>query len=105
MSVNQSFDYIIIGSGSAGAVVAARLTEDKHTTVLLIESGGADHSVFIKMPSALGIPMNTKKFNWGYKSEPEKHLNNRIMNCPRGHVLGGSSSINGMVYVLSLIHI
>ena len=99
MFENQSFDYIIIGSGSAGAIVAARLSENKHITVLLIESGGSDNSIFIKMPSALGIPMNTKKFNWGYKSEPEKHLNNRIMNCPRGRVLGGSSSINGMVYV------
>ena len=111
MSENQSFDYIIVGSGSAGAIVAARLTEDKQITVLLLESGGSDNSVFIKMPSALGIPMNTKKFNWGYKSEPEQYVDNRVMNCPRGHVLGGSSSINGMVYVrgnpfdLSLIHI
>ena len=95
----SSYDYIVIGSGSAGAIVAARLSENKSVSVLLIEAGGSDKNIFIKMPSALGIPMNTRKFNWGFKSEPERFLNNRIMNCPRGRVLGGSSSINGMVYV------
>ena len=94
-----SYDYIVIGSGSAGAIVAARLSEDKSVSVLLIEAGGSDKNIFIKMPTALGIPMNTRKFNWGFKSEPERFLNDRIMNCPRGRVLGGSSSINGMVYV------
>ena len=95
----SSYDYIVIGSGSAGAIVAARLSEDKSVSVLLIEAGGSDKNIFIKMPTALGIPMNTRKFNWGFKSEPERFLNDRIMNCPRGRVLGGSSSINGMVYV------
>ena len=94
-----SYDYIVIGSGSAGAIVAARLSEEKSVTVLLIEAGGSDKNIFIKMPTALGIPMNTRKFNWGFKSEPERFLNDRVMNCPRGLVLGGSSSINGMVYV------
>ncbi len=94
-----SYDYIVIGSGSAGAIVAARLSEDKSVSVLLIEAGGSDKNIFIRMPTALGIPMNTRKFNWGFKSEPERFLNDRIMNCPRGRVLGGSSSINGMVYV------
>ena len=94
-----SYDYIVIGSGSAGAIVAARLSEDKSVSVLLIEAGGSDKNIFIKMPTALGIPMNTRKFNWGFKSEPERFLNDRVMNCPRGRVLGGSSSINGMVYV------
>ena len=95
----SSYDYIVIGSGSAGAIVAARLSEDKSVSVLLIEAGGSDKNIFIKMPTALGIPMNTRKFNWGFKSEPERFLNDRVMNCPRGRVLGGSSSINGMVYV------
>ena len=95
----SSYDYIVIGSGSAGAIVAARLSENKSVSVLLIEAGGSDKNIFIKMPTALGIPMNTRKFNWGFKSEPERFLNDRIMNCPRGRVLGGSSSINGMVYV------
>ena len=88
----SSYDYIVIGSGSAGAIVAARLSEDKSVSVLLIEAGGSDKNIFIKMPTALGIPMNTRKFNWGFKSEPERFLNDRIMNCPRGRVLGGSSS-------------
>ena len=95
----SSYDYIVIGSGSAGAIVATRLSEDKSVSVLLIEAGGSDKNIFIKMPTALGIPMNTRKFNWGFKSEPERFLNDRIMNCPRGRVLGGTSSINGMVYV------
>ena len=95
----SSYDYIVIGSGSEGAIVATRLSEDKSVSVLLIEAGGSDKNIFIKMPTALGIPMNTRKFNWGFKSEPERFLNDRIMNCPRGRVLGGSSSINGMVYV------
>jgi len=93
------FDYVIIGAGSAGCVLANRLTEKKENRVLLLEAGGRDRSIFIQMPTALSIPMNMKKFNWGYHSEPEPHLNGRRMHCPRGKVLGGSSSINGMVYV------
>ena len=95
----KSYDYIVIGAGSAGAIVASRLSEDPNCTVLLVEYGGSDRSVFIRMPSALGIPMNSKKYNWGFETEPEPYLNNRRMNCPRGKVLGGTSSINGMVYV------
>ncbi len=95
----KSYDYIVVGAGSAGAIVASRLSEDSTCTVLLLESGGSDHSIFLRMPTALGIPMNTKKYNWGFESIIEPHLNNRRMNCPRGKVLGGSSSINGMVYV------
>ena len=95
----QEYDYIVVGAGSAGAIVASRLSEDPSCTVLLVEYGGSDRSVFIRMPSALGIPMNSKKYNWGFESAPEPHVNNRRMNCPRGKVLGGSSSINGMVYV------
>jgi choline dehydrogenase len=95
----SSFDYIIVGAGSAGCVLANRLTEDGKTTVLVLEYGGSDASIFIQMPAALSIPMNKEKYNWFYETEPEPHLNNRRMHTPRGKVLGGSSSINGMVYV------
>ena len=95
----QSYDYIIVGAGSAGCVLANRLTEDPQTTVALLEYGGSDNSIFIQMPTALSIPMNMAKYNWAYESEPEPYLDNRRMHCPRGKVLGGSSSINGMVYV------
>ena len=94
----EAFDYIIVGAGSAGCVLADRLTEDGRSSVLLLEYGGSDRSVFIQMPAALSIPMNSKTYNWGYKTEPEPHLGGRHVACPRGKVLGGSSSINGMVY-------
>jgi len=93
------YDYIIVGAGSAGCVLANRLTEDAQTRVLLLETGGSDKSIFIQMPTALSIPMNTNKFTWQFETEPEPYLDNRRMHCPRGKVLGGSSSINGMVYV------
>ena len=95
----ESFDYIIVGAGSAGCVLAARLTEDGRSSVLVLEYGGSDRSLFIQMPAALSIPMNSRTYNWGYRSEPEPHLGGRRISCPRGKVLGGSSSINGMVYV------
>lgn len=99
MTQENKFDYIIVGAGSAGCVLANRLSEDEGVNVLLLETGGSDKSIFIQMPTALSIPMNTKKYNWQFESEPEPYLNNRRMHCPRGKVLGGSSSINGMVYV------
>jgi len=95
----RDFDFIVVGSGSAGAIVATRLSEDPSTRVALLEFGGSDSSIFIRMPTALSIPMNMDKYNWGFESEPEAHLNNRRMDCPRGKVLGGSSSINGMAFV------
>jgi choline dehydrogenase len=93
------FDYIIVGAGSAGCVLANRLSEDPATRVLLLEAGGSDRSIFIRMPTALSIPMNMDRFNWGYRTLPEPFLDGRRLDCPRGRVLGGSSSINGMVYV------
>ena len=93
------FDYVIVGAGSAGCVLADRLSADGSNRVLVLEFGGSDRSVFIQMPSALSIPMNTKKYNWQYESEPEPALGGRRLHTPRGKVLGGSSSINGLVYV------
>jgi choline dehydrogenase len=95
----MEFDYVIVGAGSAGCVLANRLTADGKSSVLLLEYGGSDRSVFIQMPSALSIPMNSPKYDWGYHSEPEPRLNNRRLHTPRGKVLGGSSSINGLVYI------
>ena len=97
--MQASFDYIIVGAGSAGCVLANRLTSSGQYRVLLIEAGGSDKSLYIKMPAALSYPMNMDKYNWGYESQPEPYLNNRVLICPRGKVMGGTSSINGMVYV------
>jgi choline dehydrogenase len=97
--INEIFDYVIVGAGSAGCVLADRLTADGTNRVLVVEYGGSDRSIFIQMPSALSIPMNMPKYNWFYHTEPEPHLNGRRMHTPRGKVLGGSSSINGLVYI------
>ncbi|MCT8330603.1 choline dehydrogenase [Albidovulum sediminis] len=97
--MSKSFDYIIIGAGSAGCVLANRLSEDPATRVLVLEYGGSDKSIFIQMPTALSIPMNGTKYNWKYMTLPEPGLDGRQVHCPRGKVLGGSSSINGLVYM------
>ncbi len=92
-------DYVIVGAGSAGCAMAYRLSEDGRNTVLVLEYGGTDAGPLIQMPAALSYPMNMRRYDWGYWSEPEPHLGGRRMACPRGKVVGGSSSINGMVYV------
>ncbi|KMK67796.1 choline dehydrogenase [Puniceibacterium sp. IMCC21224] len=91
-------DFVIVGAGSAGCAMAYRLAEVGRD-VLVIEHGGSDAGPFINMPGALSCPMNMKMYDWGYQSEPEPHLGGRRLACPRGKVIGGSSSINGMVYV------
>jgi choline dehydrogenase len=95
----QNVDYVIVGAGSAGCVLADHLSADGRYRVLLVERGGSDRSVVIQMPSALSIPMNMPKYNWFYHTEPEPGLGGRRMHTPRGKVLGGSSSINGLVYI------
>ena len=95
----ETFDYVIVGAGSAGCVLADRLTESGQDSVLLLEYGGSDRSLWIQMPSALNIPLNMARYDWRYYTEPEPNLNNRRLHTPRGKVLGGSSSINGLVYV------
>ncbi|WP_189640748.1 choline dehydrogenase [Paramylibacter ulvae] len=92
-------DYVIVGAGSAGCAMAYRLSEDGQHSVLVIEHGGTDMGPFIQMPAALSYPMNMPMYDWGYQSEPEPHLGGRKLAAPRGKVIGGSSSINGMVFV------
>lgn len=92
-------DFVIIGSGSAGAALAYRLSEDGKNSVIVIEYGGSDFGPFIQMPAALSFPMNMARYDWGFESEPEPHLGGRVLATPRGKVIGGSSSINGMVFV------
>ncbi len=91
-------DYVIVGAGSAGCALAYRLSEAGHQ-VQVIEHGGSDAGPLIQMPAALSYPMNMSLYDWGYKSQPEPHLGGRELVTPRGKVIGGSSSINGMVYV------
>ncbi len=97
--MDQKFDFIIVGAGSAGCVLANRLSASGKHNVALLEAGGSDRNILIQMPTALSYPMASKLYNWGYDSEPEPAVNNRRITCPRGKGLGGTSSINGMVYV------
>lgn len=92
-------DFVIIGAGSAGCAMAYRLSESGKHSVIVIEHGGTDAGPLIQMPAALSYPMNMPMYDWGYESEPEPHLGGRKLAAPRGKVIGGSSSINGMVYV------
>ncbi len=95
----EQFDYVIVGSGSAGSVLASRLSEDSRKRVLVLEHGGSDAGPLIQMPAALSYPMNMPRYDWGFATDPEPHLGGRRLAVPRGKVVGGSSSINGMVYV------
>ena len=97
--MRDDYDYIIVGAGSAGCVLAARLTEDPEVSVLLVEAGTDHRSLWLTMPSAFYWPLTNERFNWAYESEPEAQLQGRRIAVPRGRVLGGSSSINGMVWI------
>ncbi|AOS98040.1 Oxygen-dependent choline dehydrogenase [Microbulbifer aggregans] len=97
--LDESFDYIVVGAGSAGSVLASRLTADRDNSLLLLEFGGKDNSIFIQMPSAFSIPLNMPKYDWEFYTEPEPGLHGRRIHQARGKVIGGSSSINGMAFV------
>ena len=96
---NNEFDYVIVGAGSAGCALANRLTEDRDVRVLVIEAGGSDRCPLISVPLGWGRILFRRLFDWGYFTEPEPQLDGRKVECARGRVLGGSSSINAMAYV------
>ena len=94
---SRSYDYIIIGAGSAGCVLAARLSEDPRVQVLLVEAGSPASSVFVHMPAGIRVLYTGARHNWRFWTEPQPNLSNRSVYVPRGRVVGGSSSINSMI--------
>ena len=98
MPKQSAYDYVVVGAGSAGCVLANRLSEDPGTTVLLVEAGGKDRSPNIKIPAAFANQFHTK-LDWDYETEPEPHVDGRRLYIPRGRSVGGSSSMNAMLYV------
>ena len=97
--MEKAWDYIVAGAGSAGCVLAARLSQDPTVSVLLVEAGGSDNTLLVQMPAAVGMAILSPRFNWRLASQPEPGLNGRTIYTPRGRGLGGSSSINGMIYI------
>src|SRR5580698_7686903 len=93
------FDYVVVGAGTAGCVLASRLSEDRNTRVALIEAGPKDTNPFIHIPATVGAAIGTRDINWRFMTVPQPHLAGRSIPIPRGHVIGGSGSINGMVYL------
>ena len=98
MAETEAFDYVVVGGGTAGAALAARLSEDARHSICLIEAGGRDRHPFIKVPAGVAAAIGTKKLNWRFATVPQPGMNGRRIPVPRGRVLGGSGSINGMVY-------
>ena len=95
----MKFDYVIAGGGSAGCALAARLAEDPKVSVCLVEAGGPGRDLFIRMPAGNGFVFGNPKLDWGYHSEPQAGLNGRSIYFARGKALGGSSIVNGMIYM------
>ena len=98
-NTTKNFDYVIVGGGTAGCVLAYRLSESAANTVLLIEVGPPISGLMSKIPAALDFALHDDRFNWCYATDPEPYMGNRRMSCPRGRGLGGSSSINGMQFI------
>src|SRR5580704_1600694 len=94
----EVFDYVVVGAGAAGCVVANRLSEDPERSVLLLEAGGPDSSLLIHIPVGF-TKLTSPKFNWGFETVAQPELNNRTMWYPQGRTLGGSTSINAMIYI------
>src|SRR6186713_64237 len=95
---SDTFDYIVVGAGTAGCVLASRLSEQPNARVALLEAGPMDRHPFIHIPATVGAAIGTPGINWRFMTAPQTHLNGRKIPIPRGHVVGGSRSINGMVY-------
>ena len=95
----MEFDYVIVGGGSAGCALAARLAENREARVCLIEAGGKGRNLFIRMPAGNGLVFGSAKLDWGFESVPQPALNDRKIYFPRGRALGGASIMNGMIYI------